>query len=161
MLDAGVVRSIFVMVADVLRERKLNSCLPERDISGKCQNWKEMSSSTGMLFSDMKANSKSNGRKSWNYCLGAGVLGRKGEQERKCVSIVSINTNNFCRTNYILESLLCFVTITLNMRQKADLYFNINHKFGSVLGNQQQGKGRSLFVMFQAHNSLTAASQSS
>ena len=69
------------------------------------------------------------------------MMGRKGEQERKYVSIVSINTNNFCRTNYILESLLCLVTITLNMRQKADLYFNINHKFSSVLGNQQQRKG--------------------
>ena len=51
-------------------------------------------------------------------------MGRKEERENEFV-------------NCILESLLCFLPITLNMTCKVDLYFNINHKSRGVLGKQR------------------------
>lgn len=39
----------------------------------------KVSSSMSMLYSDMSVNLKINSEKSWNYCLGIGVMGRKGE----------------------------------------------------------------------------------
>ena len=55
-------------------------------------------------------------------------MGRKEERENEFV-------------NCILESLLCFLPITLNMTCKVDLYFNINHKSRGVLGKQRWGSG--------------------
>lgn len=52
-------------------------------------------------------------------------MGRKGEGDRSLY-------------HYILESLFCFLIITVNKACRAGLYFNVNHKSS---GCQETGLG--------------------
>lgn len=75
-------RSVFVLIVDVLWERRLNSYPPcGKPVDNNKTGRKEKNSS--MLFSDMKANSKINSKKSWSYYLAAGAMENKGEQARR------------------------------------------------------------------------------